>query len=184
MKKTLILLLTLVITPLIAGCYGIIHDQFTYTISHEYFTKFKFYQFEFIESGSETVLPNPRLYVAIVGFFATWWVGLIIGIGYGLTGLIQRDHKLMFKTISVAILITLTIAATCGLIGLAYGWFHLSKVGVSWYLPPTLINKRSFIAVGSMHNFGYIGSLIVLISGMIYQVIKASRNRAVRKATH
>ncbi|HEX8024232.1 hypothetical protein [Mucilaginibacter sp.] len=184
MKKLLILLLTLAVTPIIAGCYGIIHDQFTYTISHEYFTKFKFYQFGFIEPGYETILPNPRLYVAIVGFLATWWVGLIIGIGNGLMGLIQKDHKLMFKTISYAVFITLIATAISGLIGLAYGWFYLSGTQVNWYLPKTLINKKSFIAVGSMHNFGYLGGLTGLVLGMIYQVVKASKNRTVRKTLH
>ena len=36
------LLLLAVIGSLIAGIYGVIHDQVTFTLAPEYFTKFKF----------------------------------------------------------------------------------------------------------------------------------------------
>ncbi|MFC0518192.1 hypothetical protein ACFFGT_28515 [Mucilaginibacter angelicae] len=90
----------------------------------------------------------------------------------------------MLKTISYAVFITLITTAISGLIGLVYGWFYLSGTQVNWYLPETLIDKKSFIAVGSMHNFGYLGGLAGLIIGMIYQVIKASKNRMERKIVH
>lgn len=40
MKKFLMFLLTIALAPLIGGLYGILHDQLTYTISPEYYTKF------------------------------------------------------------------------------------------------------------------------------------------------
>ena len=55
---------------MVAGVYGILHDQITYTISPEYFSKFKFDQFRYAEIG----LPD-RVFVAEIGFLATWWVG-------------------------------------------------------------------------------------------------------------
>ncbi|MGB0763409.1 MAG: hypothetical protein ACPGO0_05625, partial [Acidimicrobiales bacterium] len=66
------MLVVCVAGALIAGLYGIIHDQITYTISPEYFTKLKFYQFEYVDFG----LPN-RAFVLFIGFLATWWVGFI-----------------------------------------------------------------------------------------------------------
>src|SRR4051794_4538818 len=59
---------------MIAGCYGILHDQLTYSISEEYFTKLKFQQFHYADFG----FPR-RVYVAEIGFLATWWVGLFAG---------------------------------------------------------------------------------------------------------
>lgn len=59
---------------LIAGLYGTVHDQITYSISLEYFTRLKFAQFHYAEFG----LP-PRVFVAAIGFLATWWVGFIAG---------------------------------------------------------------------------------------------------------
>lgn len=56
----------------LAGLYGIVHDQLTYSIGPEYFTKLKFEQFRWANLG----LP-PRVLVAEIGFLATWWVGAI-----------------------------------------------------------------------------------------------------------
>jgi hypothetical protein len=57
---------------LIAGGFGILHDQVTYSIAPEYFTKLKFDQFQAMDFG----WPR-RAFVAEIGFLATWWVGLI-----------------------------------------------------------------------------------------------------------
>src|SRR6186997_828491 len=59
---------------LIAGAYGILHDQVTYTLSEEYFTKFKAEQFRWADLGWP-----PRVFVAEIGFLATWWVGFVAG---------------------------------------------------------------------------------------------------------
>lgn len=59
---------------LIAGLYGIVHDQLTYTLSPEYFTLLKFRQFAWADFGGP-----PRLLVAEIGFLATWWVGALAG---------------------------------------------------------------------------------------------------------
>jgi len=170
LKKYLTLSLIIVLAPLIGGIYGIIHDQITYSIAPEYYTKFKFIQFGFVDIGNEAVLPNPRLAVAGVGFLATWWMGLPIGLILGLVGLVHKDSKQMFKVTMSAILVTVIIAFATGLIGLVYGKFYLADVGVSWWLPDHLIDKGNFIAVGSMHNFSYIGGLTGLIAGSIYSV--------------
>ena len=57
---------------LVAGGYGILHDQITYTLSPEYFTLLKFAQFRQADFGF-----SERVLVAEIGFLATWWVGLI-----------------------------------------------------------------------------------------------------------
>ena len=62
------------IGALIAGLYGIVHDQVTFTLSADYFYRLKFVQFRFADFG----LPV-RVFVGIIGFLATWWVGLIAG---------------------------------------------------------------------------------------------------------
>ena len=177
MRKLIILLLVLLLTPLIAGIYGILHDEFTYTICHEYYTKFKFYQFGLVDMGKEAILPNPRIGVAEVGFMATWWTGVIIGIGHGLTGLIQKNNKAMLRVVARATLITLVVTAIIGPIGLAYGKFYLSKTQVNWWFPDNLVDKAGFITVGSMHNFSYLGGVIGLVAGMAYQVVQARNSR-------
>ena len=170
MNKFTALLLILLFSPLIGGVYGILHDQITYSISPEYYTKFKFYQFGLMDMGNEAIFPNPRLEVSAVGFMATWWMGLIIGLILGLIGLIHKTYKQMLKTTVRAILITIIVAFTTGLIGLAYGKFHLAEIGVNWRLPENLVDPENFISVGSMHNFSYLGGVLGLVAGVIYSV--------------
>jgi len=167
MKKFLILLVIIGLAPLIGGVYGILNDQLTYTISLEYYTKFKFYQFGLVDFVNGT---NPRIGVSVVGFLATWWVGLPIGIILGLVGLIHKNSKQMFYASLRAIFVTVIVAFITGLIGLAYGKFYLANTGVNWWLPDNLIDTKNFIAVGSMHNFSYLGGLTGLIAGVIYSI--------------
>ena len=82
-KKIVTIILLTLAACLLAGTYGILHDQLTYTISPEYYTKFKFYQFELLDEGMPGPLPNPRLWVCYIGFMATWWLGIPIGIILG-----------------------------------------------------------------------------------------------------
>lgn len=170
MKKFGILILIIVIAPLIGGLYGILHDQLTYTISPEYYTKFKFYQLGLMDLGNEAIFPTPRLQVSAVGIMATWWMGLPIGLILGLVGLIHKDSKQMFLATIKAIIVTVVIAFATGLIGLAYGKVYLAETGVNWWLPDNLIDTKNFIAVGSMHNFSYLGGLTGLIAGSIYSI--------------
>ena len=123
-----------------------------------------------MDIGKEAIFPNPRLEVSAVGFLATWWMGIPIGIILGLVGLVHRDNKQMFRVTMKAIVVTIIIAFVTGLVGLAYGKLQLANTGVDWYLPDNLIDTKKFIAVGSMHNFSYLGGLTGLIGGIIYSV--------------
>ena len=175
MKKLLVLYLLFIIAPVIAGVYGILHDQLTYTISPEYYTKFKFFQFGLADLGDEAIFPNPRLQVSIVGFLATWWVGLPIGLILGFVGMIHKNGKEMFRITMKALFLTLLIAFIAGLVGLAFGKFYLANHATSWYLPENVMDKANYIAVGSMHNFSYLGGLIGLIVAVIFSVRKRNR---------
>ena len=62
------------LSAIMAGCYGMLHDQVSYTISPEYFTKMKFHQFAWADIGWP-----PRVFASVIGFLASWWVGLIGG---------------------------------------------------------------------------------------------------------
>lgn len=116
MKKFITLFLIIAIAPVIGGLYGILHDQLTYTISPEYYTKFKFYQFGLMDLGNEAIFPNPRIEVSAVGFMATWWMGLPIGLILGLVGLVHKDNRQMFRVTMKAIIVTVIVAFATGLI--------------------------------------------------------------------
>jgi hypothetical protein len=175
MTKFLTLIVLVIVSCLLAGLYGILHDQLTYSISPEYYTKFKFYQFGFMDIGNEAIFPNPRIEVSAVGLLATWWMGIPIGIILGLVGLIHKDWRTMFKVTFKTFIVTILIAFVTGLIGLAYGHIYLADKPKAefgnWYIPDNLIDFGSFIKVGSMHNFSYLGGLTGLIGGLIYTTV-------------
>jgi hypothetical protein len=181
MKKFLVLLLILIIAPLIGGLYGIIHDQFTYTISNEYFTKFKFYQFGLMDVGNEAIFPNPRIQVSIIGFLATWWLGIPIGLILGFEGLRNKDAKTMFSNTFRALLVNVLSVFIVSIVGFAYGYLYLRNLPIenfsSWYIPDNIIDVKSYINVCAMHNFSYVGGILGLIVALIY----SSRRR---KKTH
>lgn len=61
-----------VLGGVLGGSYGAIHDQLSYTISNEYFTCYKFYQFAYADFGF-----SDRVFVIIIGFISTLCVGWI-----------------------------------------------------------------------------------------------------------
>jgi hypothetical protein len=164
-KKLGIFILILMIAPIIASVYGVIHDQVTYTISPEYYTKFKFGQF-----GLETYwFGGIRNTVAITGIMATWWVGLMIGFVQGLVGMIHKTPGQMLNRVFKAFLLTILITFITGCFG--YLFAVLSSPGnPSWWFPDNLEDKEAFITVGYIHNSGYMGGLLGMIGGIILQV--------------
>ena len=173
MKQTLNFVLIIFLSIIIASIYGIIHDQITYSISDEYYTLFKFNQF-----GLKNIrIPNERLKVGIVGFLATWWVGLCLGIIYALISLFL-DAKKVFKVTLKSIIINIFITIIFGFVGLLFGALFLRAENLNWFIPSETKNIQDFINVGSIHNFGYIGGLIGLIVGVYYQIKNAKKTVA------
>lgn len=158
----------------IASCFGILHDQVTYTISPEYYTRFKFIMFRLTEEGVPLQM-NHRLGAILIGIKATWWVGMIIGLFYAFMLIrIKREHlirELYFKTIAITFFITII----CSVIGYFYGRFYLINTGVDWYLPQNLQDINSFICVGSIHNASYLGGLLGLLTGTLFITIQKGK---------
>ena len=166
MRKFAVFSATIFISILLAGLYGVLHDQVTYSIAPEYFTKFKYNQFGFEPQW----FGGHRQTVAVIGFLATWWTGMFIGLVLGLTALIFKDHKAMSRAIRKAITVTFCFTIVTGISGFLYGRFVLTKTGVEWWLPDNLVDKNAFIIVGSIHNFSYLGGLLGLVAGIYYLI--------------
>ena len=176
LKKAIFMLLLAVLTALIAGLYGSLHNQISYSISEEYFTKYKFIQFELLDEGVEYkdvdkgFYTKSRLFVAIVGFLATWWVGFIGGLLLATVNLWQANPHKMFSTTLKAVVLALVIALLTGLLGVVIGKLFLSASSPNWKLPANVIDRQNFVTAGAMHNFSYIGALIGLLIGVVYSV--------------
>ena len=96
-----------------------INDQITFSISSEYYTKFKFIQFNLANENNIDKIKFPRIFVSIVVFLATWWFGLVLGF----INLIQTSWQNLFKVSFNALLIAILVTFITGMLGLFYGFF-------------------------------------------------------------
>jgi hypothetical protein len=164
--KFAILLALLILGPLVGGFYGALHDQIAYSVSPEFFTKFRF--------GIYNIAPdtNPRWGAAIVGFKNTWQVGLLLGGILSLAGMIQFDWQRMLKYTIHAFLIALFSAFIFSLIGLA---ISAGEREISSSL--NIIDKESFLAVERMNNFSKMGGVIGMLLGLFYHVFRRNKDK-------
>ncbi|MEC5126237.1 hypothetical protein VSU19_05720 [Verrucomicrobiales bacterium BCK34] len=153
---------------LVGGFYGVLHDQITYTIGPEYFTRFKFDQFSY----ARPAIDSPRLFVGIIGFLASWWVGALVGWvlsrisvrregAFPPNGVFAKAFSLVFATTIVA-----------GAIGYAWGLYRRTT-GYSdgwrdWMGDLGVVDEASFMSVGYIHNASYMGGCVGMFLGILY----------------
>lgn len=172
MKKLIVYLLLIVIAVLVAGLYGIIHNQISYTVSPEYFTKFKFWQFGLVN------VPLPeRVRASIVGFLASWWMGIPIGLLVGAAGFIHRDHREMFRVTLWSMVIVVAFTLLVGLCGLWYGWHQTAHLDPSqyrnWYMDDSIVDLRRYLCAGYMHNSSYLGGMLAIpVAGIFHLIVR------------
>jgi len=158
-----------------AGAYGALHDQISYTISPEYFTKLKFRQFAYADFG----LP-PRVFAAEVGFLGTWWVGLLAGWLLARIGLAEMTETGTRTYIARAFAIVIGVGAMTGLAGALVG-VAVSRSELSgwaeWQRKADLQDLPAFVTVAYLHAAGYLGGLLGLICAIVYVRRCLSRNR-------
>jgi len=169
-KQELALSLSLSITgALLAGSYGVLHDQVTYTISPAYFHGLKFLQFASADFGF-----HPRIFTSIIGFLATWWVGLIFGwvIGRIIKGSCSFKESYIRGIKALSILLITVICS--GIIS-----YFTSKITETpkkveyWHRSFSNIQESaisSFRTVGYIHNAGYLGGGVGLVISSIWLI--------------
>lgn len=156
---------------LIAGCFGILHDQITFTISPEYFTRMKFDQFRCADFG----FPQ-WVFVAEIGFLATWWVGLIAA--WFLARIALPKFKNPGEMVIAAMVKILGITILFGIAG--------------YFLGPSLLHDRSgwrdslesmgvtdvtaFHRVAGIHLGSYAGAFLGAL-GMMVKFMKCRSDR-------
>jgi len=176
MKKALVFVSCIFLSIIIASLFGVLHNQFTYTISEEFFTQVLFERFGFVEYGRNA----PRLVASIIGVWCVWWIGFYAGILFGFVGLFSINVKTMTKSIIHAILIMLGTTAMVGLLGLCYGYFGFSKLESTCCFTLQIENVKNFIAAVEMHNFSYAGGAIGALIAVLWQLRQLKIDRVVQ----
>jgi hypothetical protein len=163
-----------VLGALIAGFYGVLHDQITYSISPEYFTRLKFFQFHYADFG----LP-PRVFVGEIGFLATWWVGLIAGwflARIAVPALLRKEARAGILWGFVIILAGGFIAAVVGfLLGLRLGPDSDLSNWQGFASSRGVVDLPNFVRVAYIHNASYLGGFIGLVVALLY--LRRQRNK-------
>lgn len=176
MRKFTTYLAFVIAAILAAGAFGAIHDQISYSVSHEYFTRFKFLQFRLLDPA----VPE-RVRVAQVGFLASWWMGIPLGLASGLLAFIHRDPMRMRKALawSIPLIVGFTLAVALG--GLAYGFRQTESIELSryvgWFIPDGVEHLRRFLCAGYMHNAAYIGGALSIPVAWLFHVTFWLRGR-------
>ena len=167
----------LVLAICAAALFGVVHDQISYTVSHEYFTRFKFLQFGLLNPE----IPE-RVRVAIVGIQASWWMGVPLGVMCGLAGFVQRTARDMRLALLCSLPTILGFALVFALCGLVYGYFQTRVVDLQnypgWFIPRGLKDPRRFLCAGYMHDSAYIGGALAIPVAWLFQVVYRWRARA------
>lgn len=152
----------MLIGALIAGGYGILHDQITYMIGPEYFHNFKFNQFAYADFG----LGN-RIFVGTIGFLATWWVGAIVGWILARRMIPACPREIAYRKIMRGFTIVFATAITFGIGGYLYGLYRGPEADYSYWHATfrafRVVDTYHFICVGYIHNAGYLGGLLGIV---------------------
>lgn len=146
----------------IAGSYGVAHDHITYSIGPEYFTHFKFEQFQWANLGM-----GNRVFVSCIGFLATWWVGLIVAWILARRLLPGQRRRVAIQKIFKGFAIVFVTGFLFGVGGYCYGLCRGPDADYSvWSAPLNRLGVSdhwAFIRVGYIHNAGYLGGLVGLV---------------------
>ncbi|MEX1039814.1 MAG: hypothetical protein WDZ51_04245 [Pirellulaceae bacterium] len=145
-----------------AVIYGILHDQITARVCVEYFT-----------IGHPPVFntEDPTLLGLGWGIIATWWVGVILGVGLAMVARIgrrpKRSPKSLIRPIGILMAIMAVFAITAGIAGYtagSLGWVFL--VGhIAETVPPE--KHVPFLADMWAHSasylVGFVGGIVVMV---------------------
>ncbi len=171
--KILLFPLLLAFSCALAALYGALHNQISYSVSPGYFHDFKFIQFRI-----DQVLHN-RWGAAQVGIFASWWMGIVIGLPIYLFALRIKDIGLVLKTYITAAALVAVITLSVGLAGLILSTHIIDAEDLLAISPqrPTS-DPLAFARAGAMHDFSYIGGITGLLIALIFT------RRCARKSRH
>lgn len=156
----------------IAGFYGILHDQVTFTISPEYFTKVKFKQFDYVNFGF-----GNRVLVSIIGFLATGVAGFFIGWFLGRKYIPYQEKSIARKNINNGFILVFLSSILCSNGAFIFGYLanpgpHL-KFWQNTFEFYDISEGWSFVRVAYIHYGSYAGGLI----GLLYTFIFIKRQK-------
>ena len=178
LRKLLLVPVLLIIACVMAGVYGVVHNQVSCTVAPEYFTQFKYVQFGL---SPETPL---RVGAAIVGWGAAWWMGIVIGSVLVPVGMIVPGPRRFFVATVKGFGVAAGTALVCGLGALAVATLTIDAGDARQVVRygNQMEDDVAFLRAGAMHNFSYAGGLLGIIAGSVFLVVERRRARRAKSA--
>lgn len=165
------LLVWMVAACVIAGGYGAVHNQVSYTVSPDYFHAFKFRQFRIAEPWRN------RLGAAAVGWRAAWWMGLLIGPALVITAHRVTGGQPPRRLMAGGILAVLATTLLVGAAGLAVGFATVDGASLrGLWIPAEAADPVAFTRAGILHDASYLGGGLGVIAGCGYVVWRGRRH--------
>jgi hypothetical protein len=151
-----------------AGLYGALHNQLSYTVSPDYFHAFEFPQFRVAEPG--------RLGTSLVGWRASWWMGILISTPLVLVGLVIPGWRAYCAHVMRSFVVVAGTALLTGLGALLYASLAISDSDIpAFSYPAGVVDKVAFARAGIMHNFSYLGGGLGVLTGSAYLAVARAR---------
>ena len=168
MKRLLLLPVLLGAAVLIAGVYGVLHNQVSYVVGPSYFHDFKFIQFDIASTFQN------RIGAAWVGWQASWWMGVIIGGPILLLGARMKDARAFVIAYTQAAAIVLLTALVFGSGALIYAIGSVTETSLPPWMSDLVVNDPvGYGRAGWLHLGTYFGGFIGLLIGMAYMQVRA-----------
>lgn len=158
-----------------AVTYGIIHDEVTARICVEYFT---------IGHPPVFATDDPTLLGLAWGIYATWWVGLLLGVPLVMTARFGNWPKRSARSLIPPIACLMLATAICAAIAGAIGWM-LARNGVVFMLNDLAarVPREKHVpfltclwAHSASYVVGFVGGVVVILR------VAHSRSVAAREA--
>lgn len=161
--KPFVFILLCLAAMVCAGIFGALHNQLSFSVGSSYFYDVKFAQF-----GINPDLPA-RIGAAQVGWMASWWMGLGMGLPAFILGYFRtaRGKALLAHGLSVIglAMITAFLGAFCGL---AYAFItDINALVANLPNPDAFSNPEGFVRAAMMHNGSYFGGMLGAVVAVI-----------------
>lgn len=174
MSKPIAFVLLTLCAVVAAGVFGMLHNQLSYSVGASYFHDFKFDQFGIPAEA------QGRWGAAVVGWRASWWMGLLVGLPAFVLGYLWIGRPKLLLTAglgAIGAVISLALLAAMGglLLGMARSTGALEGLVA---LPTSVSDPQGFIRAALMHNGTYLGGL----AGVLVAVLTMWRMRGMERA--
>jgi hypothetical protein len=168
--RTFIFVALLILAPVIASFYGFIHDQITFSISEEFFTKFRFLNYDFPHAW------HPRARAGMIGILNAWKTGIPFGIILTAVGSIHKNtRKLLFYTLYTFAL-TFVMSLLFSIIAANIS-VPADVIASKESLPENILDPIAFQRVVQINNFGYVGGIIGMLLGVGLHMLLHKRDK-------